>query len=178
MVLLPTQPQCSNVSSNYMASNRLAVILLIFILTSCGFGAGTLGGFDTITFPTSKQTLAAAIDSLFAIYPEYKIPDKWKKEDDWKERGFDFLDSRIFYFKSEPEEMYYVSFYGDANDLHQADTTKTGISIRAINNVANYNWTKESDISSSEERRINKRFQNEIISKLEQFTNTKAISER
>ena len=74
--------------------------------------------------------------------------------------------------------MYYISFYGDANDSIQADTTKTGISIRAVDNDANYNWTKESDISSSEERRINKRFQNEIISKLEQYTNTKALSEQ
>jgi len=115
-----------------------------------------------------------AIDSLFAKYPEYKIPDKWKKEDDWKERGYDFLDTRIYYFKFSPEEMYYVSFYGDANDSLQTDTTRTGISIRAIYNGTNYIWTKESDISSSEEHRIIKRFQNEIVSKLEQYTNTKA----
>jgi hypothetical protein len=115
---------------------------------------------------------------IASAYPSFGFggPDKWKKEDDWKERGYDFLDSRIFYFKSEPEEMYYVSFYGDANDAHQADTTNTGISIRAVDNGANYIWTKESDISSSEERRIKKRFQSEIISKLEKFTNTKVTS--
>jgi len=159
-----------------MTAIRLTIILLICTLTGCGIGAGTLGGFETITFPTSKRILVVAIDSLFAEHPEYKIPNKWKKEDDWKERGYDFLDTRIFYFKSEPEEMYYVSFYGDANDSVQVDTTKTGISIRAIDNNTNYLWTKEDDISSSEEKRINKRFQNEIISKLEQYTNTKATS--
>jgi hypothetical protein len=152
-------------------------VLFILILTGCGIGAGTLGGFDTITFPTSKRTLVKVIDSLFAQYPEYKIPDKWKKEDNWKERGYDFLDTRIFYFKSVPEEMYYVSFYGDANDSLQVDTTKTGISIRAVDNGANYIWTKESDISSSEERRITKRFLNEIVSKIEQYTNTKSVGE-
>lgn len=164
-----------DISVNFMTTTRIIATLFFFALTGCGFGAGTLGGFETITFPTSKQTLVVAIDSLFAQYPEYKTPDKWKKRDDWKERGYDFLDSRIFYFKSEPEEMYYVSFYGDANDSLQVDTTKTGISIRAVDNSADYIWTKESDISSSEERRISERFQNEIVSKLEHYTNTKAF---
>ena len=145
-------------------------------MCSCGMGAGTLGGFKKITFFTSKRTLVAAIDSLFAQNPEYKIPEKWKKENTWSERGYDFLDTRIFYFKSEPEEMYYVSFYGDANDSIQKDTTTTGISIRAINNGANYNWSKESYISYSEKNRIIKRFQDEIISKIEKYTNSIAIS--
>ncbi|HEY0297723.1 MAG TPA: hypothetical protein VGB84_00745 [Arachidicoccus sp.] len=141
-------------------------------------GAGTLGGFEIITFPTSKRVLVAAIDSLFAKNPEYGIPNKWKAEDDWNERGYSFLDSRIFYFKSEPEEVYYVSFYGDANKSVQVDTTKTGISIRAIDNDANYRWTKEEDVGSTEENRINKRFQTEIITKLEQYANTKAEIEK
>jgi hypothetical protein len=157
-------------------SIRLTIILFVCALISCGIGAGTLGGFATITFPTSKRIVVIAIDSLFAQHPEYEIPDKWKVHDDWKKRGYEFLDTRIFYFKSKPEEMYYVSFYGDANDSVQVDTTKTGISIRAVHNNANYLWTKEDDISSSEEKRINKRFQSEIISKLEQYTNTKAVS--
>ena len=140
--------------------------------------AGTLGGFETITFPTSKRVLVIAIDSLFAQYPDYRIPDKWKKEDDWKERGYGFLDSRIYYFKTKPEEMYYVSFCGDANDSLQIDTTRTGISIRAIDDSINYRWTKESDISSSEKRRIEKRFQDEIILKLEHYTNSKALVEQ
>ncbi len=160
-----------------MTPIRFILTTFTFLLAGCGFGAGTLGGFEIINFPTSKRTLVASIDSLYAQYAEYKIPDKWKKRDDWKERGYDFLDSRIFYFKSEPEEMYYVSFYGDANKLIQADTTRTGISIRAVDNDANYIWTKESDISFSEERRINKRFQNEIVSKIEEYTNTTAKRE-
>ena len=69
-------------SGNYVTTTRLIALLLIFTLTGCGMGAGTLGGFGTITFPTSKRTLVVAIDSLFAQYPKYKTPDKWKKEDD------------------------------------------------------------------------------------------------
>ena len=83
--------------------------LLIISLTSCG----TLGGFDTIEFPTSKQRLVWAIENLYTQNPEFVIPDNLKHLDDWKKRGYGFLDSRIFYFKSSPEEMYYVTFVGD-----------------------------------------------------------------
>ena len=81
---------------------NLSLILLTCILYSCGLGAGTLGGFEKITFFTSKRILVAAIDSLFAQNPEYKITEKWKKGNNWSERGYDFLDTRIFYFKSTP----------------------------------------------------------------------------
>jgi len=156
---------------------NLFVILFTIVLIGCGVAAGTLGGFDRITFPTSKRALVVAIDSLYAQHPEYKIPDKWKREDDWKSRGYDFLDSRIFYFMKQPEEMYYVSFYGDANDSVQVDSTATAIAIRAVYNGSTYNWTKEGDLNSSEEKRMQKRFKEEIISKLEKYTNTKSTHE-
>lgn len=146
-------------------------------LTSCFIGAGTLGGFDTRVFPTSKQKLVQAIDTLYSKYPNYKIPVKWKSRDDWKERGYDFLDSRIFYFPSDPEEMYYVTFYGDANDSIQVDTTITGISIRAVENATS-GWTLEANTSSSDKKRIEARFDKEIISKLEKYTETKATREK
>ena len=139
-------------------------------------GAGTLGGFETYFFPTSKPILVKAIDTLFAQHPEYKIPSKWTSLDDWKERGYDFLDTRIFYLKSNPEEIYYVSFYGDANDSIQANPQKTGIAIRAVNNGAG--WTKEDETNSRDKRRIEKRFSDEIISRLENYTGTSATQEK
>lgn len=159
-----------------MQVSKITFCIVLCILTSC-IGAGTLGGFDTRTFSTSKRKLVYAIDTLFAKYPEYKIPDKWKRLDDWHDRGYDFLDSRIFYFKSAPEEMYYVSFYGDANDSTQADTTRTGISIRAINNGIS-GWMLEENTSYSERERIENRFDREIIAKLEQYSGVKAIREK
>jgi hypothetical protein len=160
-----------------MATLRLIIVLLIFILTGCGIGAGTLGGFDTKEFSTSKQNLVRAIDTLFARHPEYIIPSKWKSRNDWKERGYDFLDSRIFYFKSEPEEMYYVTFYGDANDSIQVDTTKTGLSIRATDNGIS-GWTLEEATSSKDKKRIEKRFEEEIILKLEEYIKLESIIEK
>src|SRR5258708_33537125 len=102
--------------------NLLTAIICITVanfLTSCG----TLGGIgDTINFPTSKKKLEIAMDSLYIIHPEYKIPREWETYNSWHQRGYDFLESRIFYFKSFPEEMYYMTFIGDSVML--ADTTK------------------------------------------------------
>jgi hypothetical protein len=156
-----------------MTSLRTIVLFLLLVVSGC-LGAGTLGGFDLIKFSTSKRVLVNAIDSLYAQHPEYRIPNKWKARDNWKSRGYDFLDTRIFYFSSSPEEMYYVSFYGDANESIQADTTTTGISIRAVNSGADAHWAKESDFSPSEKKRIDERFRSEIVSKLEAYSNSEA----
>jgi hypothetical protein len=146
------------------------------MLTGC-ISAGTLGGFDLRIFPTSKRDLVKAIDTLYSRHPEYKIPDKWKTFDDWHERGYSFLDGRIFYFNASPEEIYYAPFYGDANDSIQSDTTKTALSIRAYRNNK-FGWTKEDDCSSKEKKRVQQRFDQEIISKLEEYTNTKSTKEK
>ncbi len=139
-------------------------------MTIC-LGCGTLGGFKPWTFTTSKRNLVNAIDTLFNKNPQYKIPAKWKSLDDWKERGYDFLDSRIFYFKSTPEEMYSGTFLGNLNNSAQVDTNTTTICIRAVDN-GNRHWTLENETSSSEKKRIENRFQVEVISKLEEYTKT------
>ena len=156
-----------------MVRRQISLFIILF-LTSCGFGAGTLGGFDTYFFPTSKKSITESIDSLYSQHPEYKIPEKWIYLDDWKARGYDFLETNIYYFNSAPEEMYYVSFYGDANDSIQVEESKTGISIRAVNN--GYGWIKEEETSSNEKARIEKRFYEEIVSKIELYSGT--ISKR
>ena len=147
----------------------LALILLLF--TVLDLACGTLGGFDEINFPTSKENLERAIDSLYSSHPEYKIPPEWETYNDWSKRGYDFLESRIFYFQLPPNEMYYVSFIGDSAML--ADTTQILISIRAVNKGTDY-WYLRSDLDSREQQRIQARFNNEIVSKLELYTNSKS----
>jgi len=160
----------------------IAISIVVILLLGCAiyifnlfnnFGAGTLGGFDEREFPTSKQHLVKAIDTLFLKHPEYEPPYDWKRFDDWRERGYDFLDSRIFYFSSSPREMYYVSFLGDANDSVQVNSSLTSISIRAVNN-GTPGWTTEKEFDSSNRERIEQRFNEEIISKIEAYTKTKA----
>ena len=157
-----------------MKIKQLASILLfLFLHSSCG----TLGGFDIRTFPTSKKVLVRSIDTLFARHPEYIIPEKWKNIDTGFAIGYNFLDSRFFYFNATPEEMYYVSFIGDANGSIQKDTTATRISIRAVNDGTS-GWKLEKKFNSSERERIEKRFDKEIIYKIEEYTKCVAIREK
>lgn len=140
------------------------LILISCVIISCG----TLGGFDEVTFLAPKQSIVNAIDTFYTKHPEYRIPSKWKPFDNWKERGYGFLDSRIFYFSSKPKEMYYVTFLGDANDTIQLHNRSVSMAIRAIN-IGTGKWEKEEEISSSEKIRMQKRFKTEIVTKIKEY---------
>ncbi len=147
----------------------ISVLLLFFTLISCD---GTLGGFNIVSFPVSKKRIEIAIDSLYSKNPEYKIPAKWEEQNNWSKRGYDFLESRIFYFKEKPEEMYYISFIGEEETFK--DTTHIDIAIRSVFVGRKMDWLKQEDFSKEEESRIQTRFKTEIISKLEKYTNSNA----
>lgn len=134
-----------------------------------------LGSFDIRVFPTSKQVLEKKIDQLFQEHPGYKIPDKWKTYDSWSQRGFDFLETRIFYLSGEPEEMYYVSFIGDSVML--ANPNQIGIAIRAVHNASSKRWLLEKDFDKAQKERIESRFDKEIIAKIEASTGVKSKRE-
>jgi predicted small secreted protein len=157
-----------------MKKKQTALIVLLFCCTNF-IRCGTLGGVgDDICFPTSMAKLKIAIDSLHNIYPEYKIPKKWEGLNNWSRKGYyDFLVGRIFYFKSSPEEMYYVTFIGDSFE----DTTKICIGIRSVFRESTYKWANDDSLVDKEKERIVKRFDNEIVSKLEKITKTKARKE-
>ena len=148
--------------------------LILFFIEVFITGCGTLGGIgDNIYFATSKKKLEIAIDSLFSKHPEYMILPEWEIYNDWSASGYDFLESRIFYF-SNPDEMYYVTFVGDSTLL--ADSTKIGIGIRAVCK-GTYKWLLDADLNSKEKERIEKRFDDEIISKLKQNTKVRTWKE-
>ncbi|WPO77077.1 hypothetical protein [Flavobacterium sp. KACC 22761] len=149
------------------------ILLFGYLLISCD---GTLGGFDSRNFATPKKNIEKAIDTLFNKNAELEIPEKWKEYDNWKKRGYDFLDTRIFYFQSEPEEMYYVSFVTDGNEK-QDENGPTILAIRSIFTKRHNKWLKEEDFSVDEKERIENRFDAEIISKLEKYSGIKAIRE-
>ena len=139
-------------------------VLLFATFSACNFiGQGTLGGFGEIVFPTSKKRLDQAIDSFYGDFPEYKVPEKWSDLDNWSARGYDFLKSNIFYFKDDPEEMYYVTYIGEQKALE--DTTEIRIAIRAVN-VGRRPWLLHKDLSDFERARISKRFNDDIVAKL------------
>jgi hypothetical protein len=147
--------------------NIIFIILTMIAISGCNIGAGTLGGFDSVKFETDKKTLGNSLDTLYKLHPPYTIPDKWKDFDNWSERGYDFLDGRILYFASSPEEMFYVTIL--AGD-------ETRIAIRAVHNGQG-RWLKEEDFSTTDKERIERRFDSEIISKLEKLTKSKSVRE-
>lgn len=146
------------------------IILFSHSLVGCD---GTLGGFDNRNFEMPKQNIEKAIETLFVKNPELEIPEKWKDNDDWKKRGFGFLDTRIFYFKSEPEEMYYVSFVEDGNE-NQNQNGPTILAIRSVFTKRHNRWLKEEDFDDYMKERIQNRFDTEIILKLEKYCGLKA----
>lgn len=155
---------------------KIVILFLIFSIAGCD---GTLGGFKTRKFPVSKQILVVAIDSFYKTNPQFMTPLKWKNErDSWKKRGYDFLDTRIFYLKNDPEEMYYVSFIGDGNDSIQRDNNSVSIAIRAVFTRKNMRWLYEKDFSGNEKARIENRFNSDVISELEKYAGVKAIIEK
>ena len=161
-----------------MRQGKLLMFMMLFLISATYISCGTLGGLgDDICFPTSMEKLENAIDTLHSRHPEYKIPQKWKGLNDWSRKGYyDFLVGRIFYFRSPPEEMYYVTFIGDDSATF-ADTTKICIGIRSVFRESTYKWAEDDSLTAKEKERIVGRFDREIVAKLEQYTKTKATKE-
>jgi hypothetical protein len=127
----------------------------------------------TANFKTSHQILERAIDTLYAKYPDYQIPQKWKAYDNFYVRPSKFLSKKIFYFKSQPEEMYDVTLIDDS--IMTGDTSQTGLAIRAINRGGA--WIQQDKLTYKQQKKIQKRFNKEIIAKLKGFTKAKVEME-
>jgi hypothetical protein len=156
-----------------MIFNKNASLFICFLfLCSCGgsIGAGTLGGWDTISFAVKERKLDSAINNIYEAYPEFQVPSKWLyAKEFWKNSGYDFLQAHFFYFRESPEEMYYVSYIGAGSD----NPTPARIAIRSVYTEA-MGWRTNDKFSKEENTRITKRFNDEIISKLEKYTNTQS----
>ena len=148
---------------------KVFISLILLTLINCG----TLGGFKIIRFNVSKENLNTAFDKLYLQYPEYTYPKKWSKFDDWSERGYDFLESKIIYFDKNPEEMFYITFIDDNESLDNNKNSE--IAIRAVHNNSGKTWLKEENFNKEERLRIENRFKNDIITKLEKYTNSHAM---
>jgi hypothetical protein len=135
---------------------------LTMTLARCNIGAGTLGSFDGRRFPINKSNFLTAFDSL----TERQIPDKWKETAASIEHTYEFLafDNTCLYLNDNPEEMYFVSYQGNSKF--------TLISVRSI--FRNGRWSVKGDLEEEEIDRIEMRFDNEIIKKIEYRTATKA----
>jgi hypothetical protein len=150
-----------------------AIILfcsVVSLITACDT-QGQIG--DTVNFKTSHAILNAAIDTLYFKNPEYKIPAKWLRYDNFAAKPSTYLFKKIFYFKDKPEEMYYVSLIDDS--IMTGDTSQTGLAIRAVNRGDE--WMQVDKFDYKQQRKIQRRFNKEIISKLKEYTKARVYME-
>jgi hypothetical protein len=153
-----------------MKRNQTQSIIIMCCICAVLFGCNVSGQIgSTFNFPTSKQNMELAIDSLYAKYPEYKVPAKWQAFNNFSPGASAYIEGKVFYFKSNPEEMYYVSLISGSG--HHSG--RVGLAIRAINK-GSADWLQEQAMGYDDEDRIQARFKTEIISKLETFTGVKA----
>jgi hypothetical protein len=157
-----------------MTKRKYTILLICFLLSAC-YSAGTLGGWDSVVFPKNEKTLDSALKILYTENQRYEVPEKWKFEaDSWHRGGYDFLKSNIFYFVESPEEMYYVSYIDPGTGTQNPEFAR--ISIRAVYQNGD-RWIENEDCDDAEKARIQKRFEKEIITKLEKYTKTKSYIE-
>lgn len=129
-----------------------------------GLGSGALGSYGARQFSTHQDTLEKAINVLYEKFPEYNIPSKWQKFNNWDTTSYSNRNSHIFYFNSNPEEMIYVTY------IANSDPTISILAVRAVN-TGKEEWEKAHHTFTSRiQTRINNRFQSEIISKLDKIT--------
>jgi len=103
--------------------------------------------------------------SVFDSLSERQIPDKWKDGAMSIEHTYEFMrENTCIYLKAYPEEMYFVSYNGNSKF--------SAISIRSV--YTRNRWFTQKDLDDSERERIENRFDEEIIKKIEKATGTKA----
>lgn len=147
---------------------KIFLVLSIMFLLSCENKiAGTLGSGHKYLFNCNEKELDFCLNKFSEKQNEMKVPKKWIKFDNWKEKGYDFLNGKVFYFKegnNQIEEMYFVSIL----DSYPKEKDKTSVSIRAVFRFVDNNprWIYLDDFDKSEVSKIEERFQKMILDKM------------
>jgi hypothetical protein len=151
------------------------VAIIMCCISGLLAGCTTMGQIgDSVRFNTSTAKLENAIDSLYAKYPEYKIPASWEKYKSAIVKPSPYTEDKFFYFKSNPEELYYVVLVNDS--VMTDDSARTRLAIRAVNRGSD-KWILEPDLDYKAEGAIIKRFDTEIVAKLKKYTKSKVLKE-
>jgi len=153
------------------------VLIMLCCICSMLAACNTLGQIgDSVRFNTSTANLENALDSLYKNYPEYKMPATWAKYKSSivKVSPSPYTEDKFFYFKSNPEELYYVVLINDS--VMTDDSARTRLAIRAVNRGSD-KWILESGLDNDAEETIIKRFDDEIVSKLRVYTKSKVLKE-
>jgi hypothetical protein len=146
-----------------MAKKICIFFIPTLLITSCI--ASGLGSGKVFTLECTRGEAAKCLKNFRKEHPEFEIPDSLKKYDRWEQDGYSFLQGQVIYFSQKKIEMYYVSLI--KNKL--TDTTSTQpsyISVRYFFDFKKMLWERASHLEKSELKRIDKRFEKEVLLKL------------
>ena len=129
-------------------------IFLIFCFSSC---AGTTGHLKFYDFDITKYEVEKALLQVINEDSTYRVPAKWKSHT----KG-DSFERIYFYFPHGPEELYQIGFTGDNNEWQKSSTSRLGL----ISIYQGKQFMYEDELSWKEQDRIQKRFEEEILSKI------------
>lgn len=154
---------------------RILITLSLFLYSCDSIGAGSFGAWKMSVFPLTNKELTLSINSLYKTSPQYRMPEKWKYElKHWANNGYESSKMFLFYFKNPHEEVYFASLAATGLVDHPEYARIAVISI--------YNektgWKEIKKQSDKEKIRIQKQFEDEILSKLEKSTNTVSFYEK
>jgi hypothetical protein len=133
----------------------LRFCILIF-LGSCG----TTGHVKFYDFNNSKYEIEKNLIEVINRDSTFEVPPKWIES-----TTGDVFKMYYVYFHQTPEELYMIGFTGDSAKWKQSPTCRLGL----IGVYDGIRWRFESDLSQKEERRIQRRFEESILSKLKYY---------
>jgi hypothetical protein len=131
----------------------MLLALSAFLISCGGSGHVMLYNFNGNKYDVQKEIFGVINkDSI------YSVPKKWSE--DTHELG-DNLEYFFLYFKSSPEEMYRIQF-ADSASWNNSPKSCLGLISRFDGSF----WKYRDDLSNKEIKRITKRFESEILSKV------------
>jgi hypothetical protein len=143
----------------------IIILFIIIFLSNCKDKiAGTLGGGNVYEFNCSEEKLNKCLDSFYKKTKKLKIPKKWVEYNNWDEKGYGFLNGKVFYIKNDSgykEEMYYVSVWSDS-----ITSAESYVAVRSVFRMFGDTprWLYFEDISEPDALKIEYNF-NKIILK-------------
>lgn len=127
--------------------------MILLFLSSCG----TTGHLVFYHFDANKYDVEKEISTIINKDSSYSLPMKWKGVN--KGGYFEMI---YIYFKNSPEEIYRISFTGDSSVWKHSSTSRLAL----VSQFDGDTWRNESELSNKEIKRIENRFETEILSKI------------
>lgn len=143
-----------------------AISLLLFTECNPLYKAGNLVSLDyPIETSLDLDLIQKYCDTLIVKYG-YNVPAKWSDKNKLVE--IDSLNNKRIYFKSDPEEMYLISFGGmlELTDVYNTQIRSDGGYV-----------ARRELMSKEQELRVKERFKKEILDKIEAMAKRDGLSD-